>query len=61
MLINKKVGTYLHNIDLNLHTNAQIYRATLEGIACAFRYGMDIMRENGINPSVIKAAATTCY
>jgi xylulokinase len=61
MLNNKQVGAHLHNIGLNLHTNAHIYRATLEGIACAFRYGMDIMRENGINPSVIKAGRNNMF
>ncbi|RYD94267.1 MAG: carbohydrate kinase, partial [Sphingobacteriales bacterium] len=51
MLNNKQVGVHLHHIDLNLHTRAHIFRAVQEGIACAFRYGLDIMRENGMNPT----------
>jgi len=61
MLNNKQVGAHLHNIDLNLHTPAHIFRAAQEGIACAFRYGLDIMRENGMNPTVIRAGKTNMF
>ncbi|TFF33488.1 xylulokinase [Mucilaginibacter psychrotolerans] len=61
MLCNKQVGAHLHGIDLNLHTPAHIYRAAQEGIACAFRYGLDIMRENGMNPTVIRASKTNMF
>jgi xylulokinase len=61
MLCNKQVGAHLHGIDLNLHTPAHIYRAAQEGIACAFRYGLDIMRENGMNPTVIRASRTNMF
>lgn len=58
---NRIVGAHIHNIDLNLHTPAHIYRAGQEGIAFAFRYGLDIMRENGMNPSVIRAGKTNMF
>ncbi|MET4080712.1 xylulokinase [Pedobacter sp. UYP30] len=61
MLNNKSVGAHLHNIDLNLHTSAHIYRAAQEGIACAFRFGLDIMRSNGMNPTVIRAGKTNMF
>jgi xylulokinase len=61
MLNSKPVGVHLHNIDLNLHGQAHIFRAVQEGIACAFRYGLDIMRENGMNPSVIRAGKTNLF
>ncbi|MBE7175314.1 MAG: carbohydrate kinase [Mucilaginibacter polytrichastri] len=61
MLNNKQVGVHFHNIDLNLHTPAHIFRAAQEGIACAFRYGLDIMRENGMSPSVIKAGKANLF
>jgi xylulokinase len=32
-----------------------------EGIACAFRYGLDIMRSNGMNPSVIRAGRANLF
>jgi xylulokinase len=61
MLNNKQVGAHLNNIDLNLHTPAHIFRAAKEGIACAFRYGLDIMRENGMNPTVIRAGKSNMF
>ncbi|MBD1367541.1 carbohydrate kinase [Mucilaginibacter sp. ZT4R22] len=61
MLNNKQVGAHIHHIDLNLHTSAHVYRAAQEGIACAFRYGLDIMRENGMNPTVIRAGRSNMF
>ena len=61
MLGNKLVGAHIENIDLNLHTRAHILRAAQEGIACSFRYGLDIMRENGIKPTVIKAGLANMF
>ena len=61
MLNNKLVGAHLHNIDLNLHTQAHLFRAVQEGIACAFRYGLDIMRSNGMNPTIIRAGKANLF
>lgn len=61
MLNNKIIGAHLLNLDLNKHTSAHIYRAIQEGIAFAFRYGLDIMRENGIQPAVIKAGDANMF
>jgi xylulokinase len=61
MLNNKQVGAHIQNIDLNLHTHAHIFRAVQEGIASAFRYGLDIMRGNGMNPTVIRAGKSNLF
>jgi xylulokinase len=61
MLNNKQVGAHLQNIDLNLHTPKHIFRAAHEGVACAFRYGLDIMRENGMSPTVIRAGRSNMF
>ena len=61
MLNNKPVGAHIQNIDLNIHTRRTCFRAVQEGIACAFRYGLDIMRENGMNPSVIRAGKANLF
>lgn len=61
MLNNKMVGAHFHNIDFNLHTQAHIFRAVQEGIAFAFRYGLDIMRGNGMNPSVIRVGKANLF
>jgi xylulokinase len=61
MLGNKLVGAHIHNIDLNKHTAAHLYRAGQEGIAYSFKYGLDIMRGNGMHPSVIRAGKTNMF
>jgi xylulokinase len=58
---NKIIGAQMLGIDLNKHTAAHIYRAAQEGIAFAFRYGLDIMRENKLQPSVIKAGQANLF
>lgn len=61
MLGNRIIGAHISNIDLNVHTPAHVFRATQEGIAFAFRYGLDIMRENGMHPSVIRAGKANLF
>jgi xylulokinase len=61
MLNNKTVGAHIHNIDLNKHMPAHIYRAVQEGIAFSFRYGLDIMRENGLQPTIIRAGRANLF
>ncbi|MCC8407984.1 carbohydrate kinase [Mucilaginibacter sp. UR6-1] len=61
MLTNKLIGAHFENIDLNLHTRGHIFRAVQEGIACSFRYGLDIMHENGMNPTVIRAGKSNLF
>ncbi|HNU86818.1 MAG TPA: FGGY family carbohydrate kinase [Ferruginibacter sp.] len=61
MLNNKVVGAHFQNLDFNIHTEAHLVRAAQEGVAFAFRYGLDIMRENGMQPSVIRAGRTNLF
>jgi xylulokinase len=55
MLNNLVLGTQVSNLNLNNHTKAHLCRASLEGIAFSFVYGMEIMSSDGINPKVIRA------
>nr|WP_294896425.1 FGGY family carbohydrate kinase [uncultured Pedobacter sp.] len=61
MLNNKIVGAHLQDIDLNIHTQAHVFRAVQEGIAFAFRYGFDILKANGMQASVIKAGKANLF
>ena len=61
MLENRQLKSHIHNVDFNIHTAAHLYRAAQEGIAFAFRYGLDIMRENGMNPSVIRVGKANMF
>ena len=61
ILNNKLVDAHVNGIQFNLHTNAHLYRAAQEGICFAFKYGLNIMKENGMNPSVIKAGRANLF
>ena len=61
MLNNAIVGAHLHNLDFNIHSLGHLVRSAQEGIAFAFRYGLDIMKENGISPSVIRAGRANMF
>lgn len=55
MLNNKEIGTRIVNLNLNNHTKAHICRATLEGIAFSFVYGINILKLDGITVNVMRA------
>ncbi|RYY56959.1 MAG: carbohydrate kinase [Chitinophagaceae bacterium] len=61
MLSNKIIGAQFRGLDLNVHGTSHMVRAVQESIAFSFRYGLDIMRENGINPTVIRAAHSNLF
>lgn len=61
MLGNRFTGATLSGVDLNRHSRAHILRAAQEGIAFAFRYGIDIMKEVGLNPNVIRAGKANLF
>lgn len=61
MLENKMPGALINNLQLTTHTNRHLFRAVQEGIACSFRYGLDILRENNMKPSVIRAGKANMF
>lgn len=58
---NRQVGAHFQGLNLNIHTDAHLVRAAQEGIAFAFRYGLDIMRDNGMYPSIIRAGKANLF
>ncbi len=61
MLQNRFIGAHISGADFNRHTAAHVFRAAQEGIAFSFRYGLDIMRENGLQPTVIRAGKANMF
>lgn len=61
MLGNRDVGARVLGLNFNIHSPAHLYRAVQEGVAFAFRYGMDIMRTLGVRPSVIRAGSANLF
>lgn len=61
MLGNRYTDVAISGLDLNRHTRAHVLRASQEGIAFAFKYGMEIMGESGINYQVIRAGEANLF
>jgi len=61
MFENKILNSDIQNIDFNIHSTGHLVRAAQEGIAFAFRYGLDIMKSNGIQPKVIRAGKSNMF
>ena len=60
-LHNKMLGARFVDLDFNAHGRSQVFRASQEGIAYAFRYGLDILRENNMHPAVIRAGQANMF
>jgi xylulokinase len=61
MLGNRDAGARILGLNFNTHSNAHLFRAAQEGIVFSIRYGLDIMKETGINPAVIRAGAANMF
>lgn len=61
MLGNKDIGARMLGLNFNTHTNAHLFRAAQEGIVFSIRFGLDIMKETGINTSVIRAGSANMF
>ena len=60
-LRNKVVGASLEGIDLNRHSQADIFRAGQEGIVFALNYGLEIMRGMGLSPKCVRAGLANMF
>lgn len=61
VLENRMTGAEIVGIDLNRHSTAHLLRATQEGVAFSFRYGIDIMHKMGLKPNVIRAGKANLF
>ncbi len=61
VLENANPGASVHGINFNIHSNAHMLRAAVEGIAFAFKYGIEIMKGTGINPKKIRAGHANLF
>ncbi|MDR0686522.1 MAG: carbohydrate kinase [Dysgonamonadaceae bacterium] len=61
MLCNKETGGSINNINFNIHSIRDVIRASQEGIAFSFCYGMDIMKSMGMDVSLIRACNSNMF
>lgn len=61
MLGNLNVGAMVKNINFNIHSGPHLARAAQEGVAFSMHYGMEMMKEIGIHPKVIRAGLANMF
>ena len=61
VLENREVGASIHGINFNKHTKAHLMRAAQEGIVFSFCYGMEIMRQMGMQIQKIHAGKANMF
>ncbi len=61
MLGNASVGASVHHLNFNIHGEGHLLRAAQEGIVFSFNYGLQIMKEIGIHPAVIRAGNSNMF
>src|SRR5690554_4231192 len=61
VLNNRNINSMMSGINFNIHSRGHLLRAAQEGIVFAFKYGMDIMKNTGIHPSIIRAGQANMF
>lgn len=61
MLQNKQIDCAVFGLNFNTHGAAHIARAAQEGIVFAFKYGMEIMSEMGIDIDIIRVCNSSMF
>lgn len=61
VLENKDINCSIHGVNFNIHDKKDILRAAQEGIVFSYEYGMEIMREMGMNISTVKAGYANMF
>ena len=54
ILENKNLNSHFHNLQFNRHNRAHLFRAALEGVAFSFVYGVNILKEMGLDVNVMR-------
>ncbi|MCX2680252.1 FGGY family carbohydrate kinase [Galbibacter sp. EGI 63066] len=61
MLGNKSNGAQVSNLNFNIHRKGHIFRAALEGIAFSMVYGMEILANDNVKVTSIKAGGDNLF
>lgn len=61
VLENKDTSCSIHGINFNIHSKGDILRAAQEGIVFSYEYGMNIMRNIGMDIQVIRAGNANMF
>ncbi|MCF7972859.1 MAG: carbohydrate kinase [Phycisphaerae bacterium] len=60
-LENRDIGSAVHHLNFNIHTQAHVLRAAQEGIVFALNYGCDVMKQAGVQTQTIRAGYANMF
>lgn len=60
-LENRQVQGHFSGINFNIHNKGHLIRAAQEGIAFSFRYGLEIMKQMGMEFSLVRAGDSNLF
>ncbi len=60
-LENKNLGASIHGLNFNIHNRAHLLRAAQEGIVFALNYGLQIMRQTGVEAKTVRAGHANMF
>ena len=58
---NKKIDSHLIGLDFNIHSNSHIIRAALEGIAFTLTYGIELLRNFGVDIETVRVGNANLF
>lgn len=61
VLENRLLGGQLQGINFNTHTPAHVFRAAQEGIVFALQYGLQVMKEMGVQTHTVRAGHANLF
>jgi xylulokinase len=61
MFRDKDLGASVYGLNFNTHSKPEMFRAVQEGVAFAFKYGIEIMQSLGIQPNILRAGAANMF
>lgn len=60
-LENRNLGSSVHGLSFNIHTQAHLLRAAQEGIVFALNYGLEIMQQTGVRAERVRAGHANMF
>ena len=61
VLCDREVGASVHGLNFNIHSQAHMLRAAQEGIAFSLAYGIEVMRQMGLQLTTIRAGEANMF
>jgi xylulokinase len=60
VLQNKDIGAAMQGLQFNRHHRGHVARASQEGIVFSLNYGMDVMKQMGMELKTVRAGYAIC-